>query len=244
MWVFRKRLVGRPHAPKEARVDHAGVRFGVDLYWLPLGAGGSFVRLNGRLYEAVAAWRAKRAQCDLYHSALIVTVHAGTFVVEQAWPIPSGGCEPRGVIAEGPVGTQAAGRSRFLRYEIRRWRGGVIADLAEAVDSPQRLTDDVRLAECLLDLVADAPTPVWGRDELGGGEMWNSNSLVSWLLTRSGLDVDAVRLPSGGRAPGWDAGIVVARRQSAASATHCGFPASPLAVILMLRSWRASMMRL
>ncbi len=28
---------------------------GVDLYWLPLGAGGHSVRLNGRVYEAVAA---------------------------------------------------------------------------------------------------------------------------------------------------------------------------------------------
>jgi hypothetical protein len=43
--------------------------------------------------------------------------------------------------------------------------------------------------------------------------MWNSNSLVSWLLARSGLDVGAVELPAGGRAPGWRAGIVVARRQ-------------------------------
>ena len=28
---------------------------GVDLFWLPLGAGGHFVRANGRIYEAVAA---------------------------------------------------------------------------------------------------------------------------------------------------------------------------------------------
>jgi hypothetical protein len=28
---------------------------GVDLYWLPLGAGGHSVRLNGRVFEAVAA---------------------------------------------------------------------------------------------------------------------------------------------------------------------------------------------
>jgi hypothetical protein len=42
--------------------------------------------------------------------------------------------------------------------------------------------------------------------------MWNSNSLVSWLLARSGVDVEAVALPAGGRAPGWSAGIVVARR--------------------------------
>jgi hypothetical protein len=29
--------------------------YGVDLYWLPLGAGGHFVRLNGRVYEACDA---------------------------------------------------------------------------------------------------------------------------------------------------------------------------------------------
>ena len=45
--------------------------------------------------------------------------------------------------------------------------------------------------------------------------MWNSNSVVSWLIVRSGLDVDAIELPPGGRAPGWDAGIVVARRRHA-----------------------------
>jgi hypothetical protein len=162
---------------------------------------------------------------------LVVCVPAGTFVIEQAWPIPSGGGAPRGVVAEGPVATHAAGRFRFLRYEIRRWRDGVIADVAEAVESPQRLTGDVGLAERLLDLVGEAPTPVWGRDELGAGEMWNSNSLVSWVLARSGLDVDAVRLPSGGRAPGWDAGVVVARRQRAGSATQCGFPAGTVAVV-------------
>lgn len=29
----------------------------IDLYWFPLGAGGHFVRLNGRIYEAVKARR-------------------------------------------------------------------------------------------------------------------------------------------------------------------------------------------
>ena len=42
--------------------------------------------------------------------------------------------------------------------------------------------------------------------------MWNSNSLISWLITCSGLDVESVRMPTRGRAPGWEAGIVVARR--------------------------------
>lgn len=42
----------------------------VDLYWLPLGAGGHSVRLNGRVYEAIAARLERRPSCDLYHSAL------------------------------------------------------------------------------------------------------------------------------------------------------------------------------
>jgi hypothetical protein len=189
-------------------------RAAVDLYWLPLGAGGHFVRMNGRIYEALAAWRGKRQRCALYHSALIVTVPAGQFVIEQSWPIPSGDKEQRGVVAEGPVGTHRARSLRYLRCEIRRWRDGVIADLDEAVDSPQRLTDDVVVAERLLELVPEVPTPVWGRDEFGVGEMWNSNSLISWLIARSGLDVETVHSPGGGRAPGWDAGVTVARRQA------------------------------
>lgn len=184
----------------------------VDLYWLPLGAGGHFVRMNGRIYEAFVAWRARRLRYDLYHSALIVAVPEGRFAIEQAWPIPSGDRRDRGVIAEGPVGTKAARRLRFLCYEVRCWRNGVIADIDEAVDSPRRLTEARAVAERLLELVPNVPTPIWGRDELGLGEMWNSNSLISWLLERCGVDVGRIRPPSGGRAPGWDAGIRVARR--------------------------------
>jgi len=191
-------------------------RSAVDLYWLPLGAGGHFVRMNGRIYEALVAWRAKRPRRDLYHSALIVTVPAGEFVIEQAWPIPSGDKGERGVVAEGPVGTRDARSLRFLRYEVRRWRDGVISDIKEAVASPHRLTDDVVVAERLLELVPEVPTPVWGRDEIGAAEMWNSNSLISWLIVRAALDVDTVHPPAGGRAPGWDAGVVLARRQDIA----------------------------
>jgi hypothetical protein len=43
----------------------------------------------------------------------------------------------------------------------------------------------------------------------------NSNSTISWLIARSGLDVESIALPRGGRAPGWQAGIVIARRQQA-----------------------------
>jgi hypothetical protein len=45
--------------------------------------------------------------------------------------------------------------------------------------------------------------------------MWNSNSVVSWLLRRGDLDTAPIRPPPGGRAPGWDAGLVVAARGGA-----------------------------
>jgi hypothetical protein len=184
---------------------------GIDLYWLPLGAGGHSVRLNGKVFEAVAAWLGSRERCDLYHSALQVYAPEVRFVIEQApvWRED----EEHGVVGEGAVGVRAFARLPLFRYEIRRWREGLIPDVDEAVESPQRLSDDPDCARRLLELVPEVPTPVWGRDELRAGEMWNSNSTISWLIARSGLDVESIRLPRGGRAPGWHAGIVVARRQ-------------------------------
>jgi hypothetical protein len=183
----------------------------VDLYWLPLGAGGHSVRLNGRVFEAVAARVQRRTPCDLYHSALIVTTPDGAYAIEMT-PVPRGDRAARGVVAEGPVGSAAARWLRIFRYEIRCRRGGVIPDLAEAVESPRCLTDERDVAERLLALVPQVPTPTWGRDELRAGEMWNSNSVVSWLLARSGIDIHGVGPPAGGRAPGWSAGLVVAER--------------------------------
>jgi hypothetical protein len=183
----------------------------VDLYWLPLGAGGHSVRLNGRVFEAVAALLERRERCDLYHSALVVRTPESRFVIEQA-PAWTGEVRDRGVVAEGAVGARAAGRFRLFRYEIRRWRNGVIPDIDEAVESPQRLTQDREAARRLLELVPHVPTPVWGRDGLQVGEMWNSNSVISWLIARSGLETETIRPPAGGRAPGWHAGLVVASR--------------------------------
>jgi hypothetical protein len=194
---------------------------------LPLGAGGHFVRLNGRVYEALAARLERRPACDLYHSALQVEVPEGTFVIEQA-PVHDWSGKQRGVVAEGAVGSRRAGRFRIFRYEIRLWPGGHIPDVAEAVDSPRRLTDDEDRARRVLDLVAQVPTPVWGRDELAAGEMWNSNSVIAWVIARSGIDTESIQPPSGGRAPGWQAGLVVARRQDTPSAITAGRPVSPL----------------
>ena len=187
-------------------------RAAVDLYWLPLGAGGHFVRLNGLVYEALAARLAHRRRYDLYHSALEVRVGDERHVIEMA-PVWNERTPERGVVSEGVVGSRALGRLRMFRYEVRRWPGGRIPDVAEAVDSPRTLSRDPGAAQLVLDLVAKVPTPVWGRDELETGEMWNSNSVISWLIARSGLGVEAVHPPANGRAPGWRAGLVVARRQ-------------------------------
>jgi hypothetical protein len=114
----------------------------------------------------------RRTACDLYHS-VIVRVPQGRFVIEQA-PVRCGDGSLRGVVSEGAVGSRWARRFRIFRYELRCWPDGVIPDADEAVESPQRLTDDPRLAQRILDLVSSVPTPVWGRDELHAGEMWNS----------------------------------------------------------------------
>jgi hypothetical protein len=182
----------------------------IDLYWLPLGAGGHVVRWNGKVYEAIKAFIEHRARLSLYHTALEVMVADGRYVIESA-PIRNHSGRDRGVVVEGPVGTRWAGRFRLFRYEIRRWRGGSIPDASEAAASPVRLANDLPRAHRVLDLVPSVPRLVWGRDELETGDMWNSNSLISWLLVGAGVDIERVQPPPGGRAPGWAAGIVVAR---------------------------------
>lgn len=186
----------------------------VDMYWLPLGAGGlPVVRWSGRLFEALAANRQHRARCDLYHSALEVRLGADRFVIEMT-PVWGNGYPDRGVVCEGSVGLPALGRSRFFRYEVRCWRHGSIPDIAYAVASPQRVSADAQTARRVLDLVPAFPTATWGRDEFGTGEMWNSNSLIAWLLARTGHDTGQITPPPRGRAPGWDAGLLVAARVS------------------------------
>ena len=184
----------------------------VDLYWIPVGAGagGEFVRWSGRAYEALTAASARRPRCDLYHSALEVRHEGATTSIEMGPVWAKGG--GRGVVSEGAVGFPLLGRSRLFRYEVRCWHGGSIPDVAAAVGGPVRVTDSRDVAGRVLELVPEFPTFTWGRDELSVGEMWNSNSLVSWLLTRAGIGLDTVRPPTGGRAPGWEAGRIVASR--------------------------------
>jgi hypothetical protein len=191
-----------------------GPAIAVDLYWIPLGAGAHVVKASGAMFEAASALIQRRPRCALYHSALQLHTPEGRYVVEQAPVVDRQGAE-RGVVAEGPVGMRWAGWFRVFRYEVRCWRGGEIPDVRAAIGSPVRVSGDATVAARILAVLPTIPTPVWGRDELRTGEMWNSNSVVSWTLTRAGVDLTAVGPPPGGRAPGWHAGLVVAGRAGA-----------------------------
>jgi hypothetical protein len=186
---------------------------GVNLFWIPLGAGGHSVRFNGRVFEAIAAARQHRRRRDLYHVALVVGLDGEEYTIELA-PSPNADEASRGVVGTGAVGSRRLGWLRLFRYEIRCGRGGSIPDLGAAVGGPQRLTGDPRVARRMLDLVAAVPRPVWGRDELAAGDMWNSNSVIAWLISTSGLPTGDIRPPANGRAPGWQAGLDVARRSA------------------------------
>jgi hypothetical protein len=127
--------------------------------------------------------------------------------IELAVPAQPG---DRGVVAEGPVGSRHLSWSRFFRYEVRCWTDGPVPKVPFAHGG--RVAVSARAADALqiVALVPEFPLRTWGRDEFGAGEMWNSNSLVSWLLARAGLSTDGIGPPDGGRAPGWDAGVKVA----------------------------------
>ena len=90
---------------------------GVDLYWIPLGAGDHIVRVSGKLYEALRGISERRPRTDLYHSALEISLPGDRFIIESA-PIPDLRGSERGVVAEGPVGVRWLRRFRLFRYEM------------------------------------------------------------------------------------------------------------------------------
>jgi len=176
----------------------------VDLHWIPLGAGGHVVAFNGRVFEALAAGRAHRPRRALYHAALVVETAGVRFAIELA-------PETDDAVATGPVGARWAGRLRLFRYGLRCAPGGTIPDLAYAVGGAVHVSGDPAVAARIVALAPQVPRLTWGRDEAGTGEMWNSNSVVAWLLASAGLPAADVRPPAGGRAPGWSAGVALAR---------------------------------
>ncbi|MBF6215196.1 hypothetical protein IU433_30660 [Nocardia puris] len=181
----------------------------VVLWWLPVGAGGHVVRHTSAWWERVEAARARRPPRPLFHAALEVTVDGARYVIEMApeWGGPR--TADRGVVRTGAVGSRFLGRSRFFRYEVRCWRDGVLPDRDWAEGGPLTLARDPAVARALLAGVPRVPALTWGRSV--EGDMWNSNSLVAWALVIAGIDTADLRPPGGGRAPGWYAGLAVAR---------------------------------
>ncbi len=191
---------------------------GVRLYWLPLGAGGQVFRPIGVVFEAIAARLASRRRLDLYHAALEVRTSDARFVIEVL-PFIWGRTAraSRGVVSNGPVGSSLAGRVGLFRYELRCWQDGAIADIEHAVQSPVRVSGDDCAARRLIELVPSVPMYAWGRDALGTGEIWTSNSVIAWLVARAGAWSAELRPPDGGRAPGWEAGLRIAHQTGRAT---------------------------
>jgi len=84
---------------------------GVDLLWIPLGAGAHVVRVSGKVFEACSALVQRRPPCALYHSALEVTLPAGRYVVEP-------------VREEAPVLTPEEG----IEVSLNSYRQGRVVD--------------------------------------------------------------------------------------------------------------------
>ncbi len=75
----------------------------------------------------------------------------------------------------------------------------------------------VEVVRRVLDLGPLVPRHVWGRRVAGTREMWTSDSVISWLLVRAGIDLANIAPPAGGRAPGWYAGLAIAGSEQAGS---------------------------
>lgn len=181
-----------------------------DLFWLPVGAGGHIVKHTSRWWELVRVRREHRDPRPLFHAALEVFDGDARYMIEMT-PAWGQRATSRGVVATGPVGVRWLGVSPFFRYEVRRWKGGDIPDRSWAIGAPMRFPLTRSGARELLARVPSVPRLTWGRDVFGTGDMWNSNSLIAWLLHTAGIDADRLDPPKGGSAPGWRSGITAAR---------------------------------
>ncbi|MBI5946990.1 MAG: hypothetical protein HY875_02490 [Chloroflexi bacterium] len=184
----------------------------VDFYWLPVAAGtNSRVRLwSLALWEFADAAVHRRSRGALYHCGLKLRLARGATFTLELTPAFIGGDAPPAMT--GPVGLPGADRFRLFRYQLRALETDTLPDEEWAVESPIRLTGDDRVARDLLTLAPSIPRHTWGLRVRGTKEMWTSNSAISWLLLRAGLDPTSIPLPTGGRAPGWAAGWQAAHR--------------------------------
>ncbi|MCC7365788.1 MAG: hypothetical protein IT303_15595 [Dehalococcoidia bacterium] len=180
---------------------------------MPVGAGTPRLQqLSLRGWEAFEAWRTRRTRAVLYHCALKLRPGEGEqFTLELAPAFIRDGVAP---LASGPVGLRFAGRWRLFRYELKCLPVDRLPDEQWAVDSPIAVSDDPAVARQLIALAPTVPTHTWGRRVRGTHEMWTSDSVVPWLLTRAGIATAGLGPLPGGRAPGWQAGLDLAHRQA------------------------------
>ena len=184
----------------------------VELYWMPVGAGTSrFQQASLGLWETFEAVRARRPKANLYHSALKFRADGWTRTLEL---MPAFISVPSAPLRTGPVGIRVAGRLRIFRYQLVCLDIDSLPDEGSAVDSPQVLSDDEATAKRILGLAGETPVHTWGRRVRGTNEMWTSDSVISWLLVRAGVDTSRIRIPDRGRAPGWSAGIALGMSSS------------------------------
>ncbi|MBI2767264.1 MAG: hypothetical protein HYX53_15315 [Chloroflexi bacterium] len=181
----------------------------VDLYWLPVGAGTHFQRASLIAYGALLAAVTRRPRAGFVHAALKLRLDGRPYTLELM-PIPAR--QETAPFLTGPVGWRPAGRLRLFRYQLLCREGAVLPDEGWVVGSPLRLTSDCATADRVLDCARRVPPFTWGRRAKGTGEMWTSDSAVSWLLSVAGIDAAAIAVPAGMQAPGWRAGLELALR--------------------------------
>lgn len=173
-------------------------RWRVALTWAVVGEGGHVAIRTSHWWEVAVAAREHRPPRTLYHGALELVVDGRPLVVEMT---PTWGRASREVVATGPVGSRWLGWSPFFRYEIRYTRPPALSEHEGSV-----LRDGREAVEAVLDAVPRVPRLTWGRAVGPSGDMWSSNSVVSWVLADARL-LDGLGPPPAGRAPGWDAGL-------------------------------------
>lgn len=179
---------------------------------MPVGAGTSrFQQASLRFWEAFEAFRARRPRARLVHCALKLHTASGEALTLELTPAFIGGSEPP--LITGPVGIRGADRFRLFRYQLRCLPVERLPDEEWAVGEPVRLTDDCGAVQRILELAPQVPRHTWGRRARGTSEMWTSDSVISWLLVRAGIDAAVPGLPPGSRAPGWGVGIELSSRR-------------------------------
>lgn len=95
-------------------------------------------------------------------------------------------------------------------YTIRLYRNGQEED-HERSKPRILLTNDCGIASNIVAFVKaqEIPDLDYGKKigtRSGAADRWTSNSVVAWLLQRTGLNPGGIFPPDGGIAPGWDAG--------------------------------------